>query len=176
MQRAGKKHGKPLDLFQRFSLLSTLSPPAQFCFYHTLKAKYNYVEIPKLVQSHKQEAALKYRGLAKHNEKPQRRREGSLGQEARQTLKPSGCNISTTLSLSVFHKEKVMNRNALEAKETKIKKEWNEEPLPPKKAKELNLAVPTWQQSSQGKCKLPNLAQKYCDLWQWLFHNLQPQG
>lgn len=75
MQKAGKKHGKPLDLFHRFSLLPTLSPPAQFCFYHTLKAKNNYVEIPKLVQSHRQEAALKYRGLAKHNEKPQRRKE-----------------------------------------------------------------------------------------------------
>lgn len=74
MQKAGKKHGKPLDLFHRFSLLSTLSPPAQFCFCHTLKAKNNYVEIPKLVQSHKQEAALKYRGLAKHK-KPQRRKE-----------------------------------------------------------------------------------------------------
>lgn len=33
------------------------------------------MEIPKLVQSHKQEAALKYRGLAKHNEKQQRRKE-----------------------------------------------------------------------------------------------------
>lgn len=74
MQKSGKKHGKPLDLFHRFSLLSTLSPPAQFCFSHTLKAKNNYVEIPKLVQSHKQEEALKYRGLAKHNEKPQRRK------------------------------------------------------------------------------------------------------
>lgn len=75
MQKAGKKHGKPLDLFHRFSLLSTLSPPAQFCFYHTLKAKNNYVEIPKLVQSHRQEAALKYRGLVKRKEKPQRRKE-----------------------------------------------------------------------------------------------------
>lgn len=78
--------------------------------------------------------------------------------------------------------EKVVNRNALEAKKKNIKKkkEWNEETSFPLKAKELKLAVPTRQQSSQGKSKLPvifpNLAQKYCDLWQWLFHNLQPQG
>lgn len=78
--------------------------------------------------------------------------------------------------------EKVVNRNALEAKKKNIKKkkEWNEETSFPLKAKELKLAVPTRQQSSQGKSKLPvifpNLAQKYCDLRQWLFHNLQPQG
>lgn len=67
----GGETRKTLTIFDRFSSLSTISHPTQLCFYCTQKAK-NCVEIPKLVQSRKQEVALQYRGLAENNEKPQR--------------------------------------------------------------------------------------------------------
>lgn len=79
IQNAGNKHRKTLDLFHRLSSHSTISHPVQLCLYHTPKAKNNCVEISKLVQSHKQEAALKYRGLAENKER--QRRKGSLAHE-----------------------------------------------------------------------------------------------
>lgn len=72
MQNAGKKARKTPDIFDRLSSLSTISCPMQWCLYCTQKAKNKRAEVPKLVQSRRQEAALKYRGLAENNEKPQR--------------------------------------------------------------------------------------------------------